>query len=324
MKSRCVLLIVKKAHRTVVIATLSPAPTDVEHSLNSLQHIGMMRSGQSKAPVADKENRNTVNQNTGTDESGGVDAFSKVEGRGHNLHSKLQDARQGQLKLHAFGLVTQVGGGIMRKYEAENMKTEAFIDERYHREMKVVVEEDVWVMKDADAEVVQVLNAWREEQWEARKAHDIQRWNAAAVRSFVASLGLPGQVRLPSTMTGAQLCRLGQRGIKALCSDDQTYEAFQAALVKERTASREVFASQTDRNAKISALGAHKVHVTREAASVSDSLIVAASEEANKNEATSVSDPLIVAASEEVKKGEAASAGYPAHDEKLEGCTRLG
>ena len=33
-----------ESHRTIVVATLSPSPTDVEHSLNTLQHVAMMRT----------------------------------------------------------------------------------------------------------------------------------------------------------------------------------------------------------------------------------------------------------------------------------------
>merc|ERR1719378_1641943 len=95
-----------------------------------------------------------------------ITGFSEVDGRGHGLHSKLQDARQAQLKLHAFDMVGVVGGTIQKKYDAANLKTEAFIDPRWHREMNVEIEEsDLWVLKEANDEVVQVLTAWREEQW---------------------------------------------------------------------------------------------------------------------------------------------------------------
>merc|ERR1712048_870180 len=99
------------------------------------------------------------------------------------------------------------------------MKTEAFIDGRWHREMNVSVEEDLWVLKEADDEAVQILTAWREEQWEERKAHHISKWSAQTLQNFVQSMELCGKARIPSTMTGAQLCRLGQRGLRSLCSD---------------------------------------------------------------------------------------------------------
>lgn len=87
------------SHMTTVVATLSPSPTDVEHSLNTLQHVGMMRSARvwEETPMA-------VDRNSTT--SAGFDA---VQGRGRALHSKLQDARKGQLNLHAFQMKTQVG-----------------------------------------------------------------------------------------------------------------------------------------------------------------------------------------------------------------------
>ena len=85
---------------TTVVATLSPSPTDVEHSLNTLQHVGMMRSAraweQAETNVAAEANETTA-------------GFDVVQGRGRALHSKLQDARKGQLNLHAFQMKTQAG-----------------------------------------------------------------------------------------------------------------------------------------------------------------------------------------------------------------------
>lgn len=244
------------SHRTVVIATLSPSPIDVEHSLNSLQHVGMMRAGR---PVDQPRADGAVpNQADGSPADG---SFSKVEGRGHGLHSKLQDARAEQLKLHAFGMVTGVGGTVMKKYEPENVKMEAFIDPRWHREMNVVAEKDLWVLREADAEVVQVLTEWKEEQWEIRKAHDIARWDARTVSAFLSGLDLPGKASLPSTMTGLQLLRLGRRGLGSLCSDEATADALHAAVLQERAAAREAGAMTKERNAKMTALGASKVHV---------------------------------------------------------------
>jgi len=191
---------------------------------------------------------------------GRTTGFSEVDGRGHGLHSKLQDARQAQLKLHAFGMVTQVGGTIQKKYDAENLKMEAFIDPRWHREMNVEIEDDLWVLKEADDEVIQLLTAWREEQWHARKSHDIGKWDAATLQSFVGSLELPGKANLPTTMTGSQLRRLGRRGLSSLCSDEATAEALFAALEGERTANVELLASQRVSNAKLTLLGHNKVH----------------------------------------------------------------
>eukprot|EP00928_Gymnodinium_smaydae_P013914 TRINITY_DN15045_c1_g1_i4.p1 TRINITY_DN15045_c1_g1~~TRINITY_DN15045_c1_g1_i4.p1 ORF type:complete len:670 (-),score=146.66 TRINITY_DN15045_c1_g1_i4:880-2847(-) len=241
-------------HRTAVITTLSPSPPDVEHTLNSLQHVGMMRSGR----VSGGSGQAASKERGGSDANG----FSKVEGRGHGLHSGLQDARQQQLKFRAFDRVGDVGGSVMKKYEPENVKKEAFIDPTWHREMKVVVEEDLWVLKDADAEAVQMLTRWREEQWQARRAHDVARWDAAAVAAFVREIGLEGQVRVPSTMTGAQLCRLGNRGLAALCGGAGTpaAETFLAALQRERLSAREEERMQAGRNAKLTALGQNRMH----------------------------------------------------------------
>ena len=134
------------SHQTTVVATLSPSPTDVEHSLNTLQHVawffaeflvespgnqnfsdmeihqkrgknvgicgvcfflpqvGMMRSARAWED-------NTVNATTVAEgeTSGAAGGFDVVQGRGRALHSKLQDARKGQLNLHAFQMKTQVG-----------------------------------------------------------------------------------------------------------------------------------------------------------------------------------------------------------------------
>uniref|UniRef100_A0A7S2K3H1 Uncharacterized protein n=1 Tax=Zooxanthella nutricula TaxID=1333877 RepID=A0A7S2K3H1_9DINO len=126
--------------------------------------------------------------------------------------------------------------------------------------MNVAVEEDLWVLKEADDEAVQLLTEWREEQWQARRAHHVSRWTAGMLQSFVRSLELPGEVRLPSTMTGGQLCRLSRQSLAALCSDADTAEALHSALQQERAVARDVELSQTGRNAKMAALGNHKVH----------------------------------------------------------------
>lgn len=250
-------------HRTVVVTTLSPSPVDVEHTLNSLQHVGMMRTSRPWDFEARRAAR-AWGEAAAEPAGGREEAFSKVEGRGHALHSKLQDARAGQLKLHAFGMVTGTGGSVMKKYEPENVKNEAFIDPRWHREMNVAVEDDLWVLREADAEALQLLTSWQEEQWEARRAHDVGRWAAAGVQAFVRGLGLAGEVRLPSTMTGAQLCRLGPRGLAALCSDLATAEALHQALQGERAAARQAELSQAGRNAKMAALGVHRLHAALE------------------------------------------------------------
>merc|ERR1712039_327640 len=63
-------------HRTVVITTLSPSPPDVEHSLNSLQHVGMMRLGRT---VENKAYENATTKKT-AETSGASGSFSNVEG----------------------------------------------------------------------------------------------------------------------------------------------------------------------------------------------------------------------------------------------------
>lgn len=249
-------------HRTAVVATLSPSPVDVEHSLNTLQHVCMMRA--SRASGWERPNPSASTVHTPEAMHSLTGQFSTVEGRGHGLHSKIQDARAEQLKLHAFHMVTQVGGTIMKRYEPENVKVEAFIDPRWHREMAVQADKDVWVLREADAEAVQLLSEWRQEMWRSRKAHDVSRWDAAAVQAFISTLQVPGTVRLPSTMTGSQLARLSRRALCNLCSDEATGQALHEALLEERAAAREAGAATAECNARMMALGKHKVHVLSE------------------------------------------------------------
>jgi len=187
--------------------------------------------------------------------------FNELDGRGHGLHSKLQDARSGQMDLHAFNMVTDVGGTIMKRYEKENVKKEAFIDPRWHREMHVGVDEDLWVMREADAEVVEGLNAWRIEQWEESKKQDVSRWDAIQVQSFIKSLSLPGATRIPSTMTGAQLLRLGRRGLLSICSDTATAEALHEAVCRTRSTASDLSSQLRDKNEKMTGLGHNRAHV---------------------------------------------------------------
>ena len=53
--------------------------------------------------------------------------------------------------------------------------------------------QDLWVLRDADMEATQVLTSWRQEQWTASKAHDLHRWDAKTLQSFLKSLELPGE-----------------------------------------------------------------------------------------------------------------------------------
>mmetsp|Transcript_55054 Transcript_55054/g.128806 ORF Transcript_55054/g.128806 Transcript_55054/m.128806 type:complete len:659 (-) Transcript_55054:114-2090(-) len=249
-------------HTTTVVATLSPTPVDVEHSLNTLKHVAMMRA----ARAWEVDGIRPSTSNAGDTHSGGnkgsLIGFNEVGSRGHGLHSTLQDARAGQLKHRAFDMVTTVGGTIQKRYDPENLKQEAFIDPRWHKEMKVKTEEaDLWVLREADDEVVQVLSAWREEQWKLKKAHDLVKWDASTLTSFIRSLDLPGEVRVPSTMTGAQFRRLGQRGLAALCSDAETATALNEALLGERAANDKAAKAHADTNARMAALAANKAHV---------------------------------------------------------------
>ena len=59
-------------------------------------------------------------------------------------------------------------------------------------------------------------------------------------------------------MTGAQLKRLGPRGLLSLCSDAATAEALQLALHGERQRDALAAAAHRSRNARMTALGNHK------------------------------------------------------------------
>jgi hypothetical protein len=59
-------------------------------------------------------------------------------------------------------------------------------------------------------------------------------------------------------MTGAQLKRLGPRGLVALCSDAATADALQLALHGERQRDALAAAAHRSRNARMTALGNHK------------------------------------------------------------------
>ena len=76
----------------------------------------------------------------------------------------------------------------MKKYDSENVKYDTFIDARYHRELLQTVEEDLWVLQEADAEVIHPLKTWQEEQWREQEAHHVARWTKTEVKLFVDSV----------------------------------------------------------------------------------------------------------------------------------------
>ena len=61
--------------------------------------------------------------------------------------SKMQNFDQLK-KFQCFHKQTKVGGSIMAKYEPENMKEEIFLDPRWHQELNVRVDEDLWVLQE--------------------------------------------------------------------------------------------------------------------------------------------------------------------------------
>ena len=115
-------------------------------------------------------------------------SFSQFEGRGHDLHTKFQDFKQTE-KFAAFTLQGPVGGTLMKKYDQENVKHEAFIDIRWHRELLASVEgEDLWVLQEADREVIHPLTSWQEEQWRESERWNVVRWGCAEVGRFLDGL----------------------------------------------------------------------------------------------------------------------------------------
>lgn len=110
------------------------------------------------------------------------------------------------------------------------------------------------MLRDADQEAVQVLSSWRREQWSASKAHHLQSWDASTLQAFLKSLELP--VKLPSTMTGAQLQRLGPRKLEALCGP--AAPQLLAALRDLGKADEEAKRGHRETNARLTALGKHK------------------------------------------------------------------
>jgi hypothetical protein len=267
---------------SVVLGTLSPTPTDVEHSLNTLQHLTMMKprraievfgsgDGTSDATVnnavshSSSENHNSAQPqqlapiaeneaSSGSAADGGAQhntaaeqycaatvgnpfqarhsrkhcatkhaavgnpfqtatellegkeskairerqkqlinsqmkpideelcGFSKFEGRGSALHSKLQDWDQKNTRM--FSQVVAVGGSLMKKYDAENVKYERFIDLNYHKELLTKVEEDLWVLQEADVEVLHPLTMWQSEQFYEKEKFNVARWTPGEVRRF--------------------------------------------------------------------------------------------------------------------------------------------
>lgn len=226
----------EQGHRTVVVGTLSPTPTDVEHTLNTLQHVSMMRG----------ELRLTHNTSDGKS----------------RLHSKLQDARESMLRLHAFSMHTAVGGTIMKKYEKENVKYETFIDSRWHAQaMAAKVEEDLWVLSAADAEVIHMLT-WKQEQWEKVEKGNMQKWDPIQVQQWLHSLGAHSS-GLPSTMTGQQLLRLTRSKLMNLAgtSGPVIFEALQ----EHKSSRTETMEKHRLQNQRMYLMGHSKERVVAEA-----------------------------------------------------------
>jgi len=228
---------IDETHKTIVVGTLSPLADDVEHTLNTLQHLITLRGG---------SDRKKTHQ---------VTSFNTIGGRGKHLHSKLQDNDQRQL--HAFNMFGPVGGGIMKKYDPDNLKYESFIDARWHPELKARVDDDLWVYQEADKEVIHQLTHWRQQQYEERKNHSVSTWSCERVQEFLKEVlgGVPAEI--PTQMDGRMLDRLGETRLKSVLGEDG--RILQEALLAERKRYSEIQRSQSDRNAKINALSKNQV-----------------------------------------------------------------
>jgi len=248
---------VDAGHKTVCVGALSPQEDDVEHTLNTLQHLVTMRGGSDrrKERQAEKENQRRSKASDPRNKDGN---FQSITGRGANLHSKLQD--NNQLDLHCFGLVGPVGGGILKKYDPENVKYESFIDARFHPELWVSVKDDLWVYQEADKEVIHPLKGWQEEQFQKRREHLVTKWSCEKVQSFLKHVfrDSPHEVRLPAQMDGNMLQRLGTSRLQAILGKEAA-EVLQAALAAQQKEGTQIKEESASRNSKIQALSQRKI-----------------------------------------------------------------
>ncbi len=102
-------------------------------------------------------------------------------------------------------------------------------------------------------------NHWPTTKFFSKSQLEEKRRKFENITPTLPSSPFSGEVRLPSTMTGAQLSRLGSRGLHAICSDAATSEALQQALHQQRHKNGAAAVAHRLRNAKMTALGNHKV-----------------------------------------------------------------
>jgi hypothetical protein len=166
-----------------LIATVSPAPTDVDHTINTLVHMTTMRA---TTPV---------------------------------------------------GANVSASGVPRRAFKAKSTTVQSNISKTNAQEWNVLnrwdhvqVDDDIWQLEGADGEALVWLSRHRQEN-----SHDVSRWSAQQVQSFLALQDIQG-IRIPSTMTGAQLMRMGLRRLEALGGENgrALHEALQHENAKSQ------------------------------------------------------------------------------------------
>jgi len=171
-------LYLKSAFNTTpcsLIATVSPAPTDVDHTINTLVHMTTMRA----TPFGENVSASGVPR-------------SAFKAKSTTVESRIS-------------------------------KTNAQEWNVLNRWDHVQVDDDIWQLDGADGEALVWLRRHRQEN-----NHDVSRWSAQQVQAWLASQDILG-AKIPSTMTGAQLMRMGLRRLEALGGEDgrRLHEALQ-------------------------------------------------------------------------------------------------
>lgn len=150
-----------------LVATVSPAPTDVDHTINTLVHMNTMRSG---------------------------------PGSGQNpQQAQGQAGKRCVFKAKSTTVQSRISKTNMEEWNVLN------------RWDHVKADDDIYQLEGADAEAL----VWITRQRQDLSCHDVQRWSSEQVQQWLADKGLQ-DAGIPSSMTGAQLVRLGLRRLQAL------------------------------------------------------------------------------------------------------------
>lgn len=179
-----------------LIATISPTPTDVDHTTNTLVHVATMRSVPGSAD----------------------------QGLG---------ARQSVFKAKSTT--------VQSRSSKDNVQDWNVLNRWDH----VQADDDIYQLEGADAEALVWILRHR-----SSDKHDVRRWTPIQVQSWLRSLELQN-VPIPSTMTGAQVCRLGLRRLESLAGPELGQQVFAALqlesqrskvhLAEQRRSTRQIF-----------------------------------------------------------------------------------